>query len=380
MVTWLDEEHRRDKAEMAQIQQRLEAQALELEEQNRRLRDIEEQLIAFKARLTQYAQLEKALEQTKSEIVLLLEQYEEKRQQAMLEADRLHRVERENLTKTINEMRKELQAVKRHGEELEARKAEDKRLSDAVLNLQERLTEAEKKWREQEHTLAFAEEQRRHFAKRIARLQQENTDLIKRVDELESKFQYLSAQTQNISKKLEEVSLFEENLRQEQRQWLEAQQAAEQERARQMGDWAKQAEEFAKRMEEYAALMDLYAKQYERNKKALERLETLEASVKSTRDELYELHKVSQERQKKEWEEFREEMERRWKHQELQLEHQWKRQDEKDEELATKLQALETSIAKLREDFTTFLSINEEGIREMIANLQRTLANLVEQR
>ena len=46
MVNWLDEEHRRDRAEIARLQQRIEAQSSDIIEQARR---IQEQLRLYSA-------------------------------------------------------------------------------------------------------------------------------------------------------------------------------------------------------------------------------------------------------------------------------------------------------------------------------------------
>ena len=44
MVTWLDEERRRDKIESAKLQQRVESLATEIAEQARRIRELEGRL------------------------------------------------------------------------------------------------------------------------------------------------------------------------------------------------------------------------------------------------------------------------------------------------------------------------------------------------
>ena len=44
MVSWLDEEHRRDRAEIARLQQRLEAQSSDVIEQARRIQELEAKL------------------------------------------------------------------------------------------------------------------------------------------------------------------------------------------------------------------------------------------------------------------------------------------------------------------------------------------------
>ena len=44
MVNWLDEEHRRDRGEIARLQQRLESQSGDIIEQARRIQELEAQL------------------------------------------------------------------------------------------------------------------------------------------------------------------------------------------------------------------------------------------------------------------------------------------------------------------------------------------------
>ena len=51
MVTWLDEEHRRDRGEVAKLQQRIESQATEVVEQARRIQELESQLASTQAQL-----------------------------------------------------------------------------------------------------------------------------------------------------------------------------------------------------------------------------------------------------------------------------------------------------------------------------------------
>jgi peptidoglycan hydrolase CwlO-like protein len=49
MVTWLDEERRRDKTELAKLQQQVESLAAEIAEQARRIQELEEKLARTQA-------------------------------------------------------------------------------------------------------------------------------------------------------------------------------------------------------------------------------------------------------------------------------------------------------------------------------------------
>ena len=49
MVTWLDEERRRDKTDLAKLQQRVESLAAEVAEQARRIQELEQKLARTQA-------------------------------------------------------------------------------------------------------------------------------------------------------------------------------------------------------------------------------------------------------------------------------------------------------------------------------------------
>ena len=56
MVNWLDEEHRRDRAEIARVQQRIEAQSADIIEQARRIQELEGRLAGTQSQLTKFGE------------------------------------------------------------------------------------------------------------------------------------------------------------------------------------------------------------------------------------------------------------------------------------------------------------------------------------
>ncbi len=68
LVNWLDEEHRRDRAEIARLQQRIEAQSADVIEQARRIQELEGRLAGTQAHLGKFGQIEHAIQNTKLEI------------------------------------------------------------------------------------------------------------------------------------------------------------------------------------------------------------------------------------------------------------------------------------------------------------------------
>ncbi len=143
MTTWLDEEHRRDKAELIRLQQRLESQEGQLSDQSHTIQDLEGRLAGLQAQFLKFGQLEAALRQLKDEVTLLLQQTDERRQQETREAERVRAIERDNTARAVNEIRRDLQRLPRLDEEISLRKVEQQRVGEAVLIVQQQIASPE---------------------------------------------------------------------------------------------------------------------------------------------------------------------------------------------------------------------------------------------
>src|SRR5512136_1390849 len=118
MVTWLDEEHRRDREELAKLDQRLQSMAVEKQEQARRIQDLEGRLASTHAQLGRFTQIEQALQQLKNEVVVMFDKQTEARLHAEREAERARLSDRETLGRSVAETRKELTRLPRIEENL----------------------------------------------------------------------------------------------------------------------------------------------------------------------------------------------------------------------------------------------------------------------
>ncbi|MFN8444249.1 MAG: hypothetical protein U0175_25930, partial [Caldilineaceae bacterium] len=125
MVNWLDEEHRRDRAEIARLQQRIESQSADIIEQARRIQDLEGKLASTQSQFTRFNQIESAINNTRHELTSLVERDTETRTSAQRELERMRLTDREFLSREISEVRRELPRINRLEEAVEIRAVED---------------------------------------------------------------------------------------------------------------------------------------------------------------------------------------------------------------------------------------------------------------
>ena len=222
MVGWLDEEHRRDREELAKLGQRLQSMTVENQEQARRIQELEGRLASTQAQLTQFAQLQQALQQLKNEVIVMLDKQSDARLQGERETERARLSDREALSRGLAEIRKEIPRLGRVEEELVSRQAEDQRLSEMLLAMRQSLNNVSKDLDERTRTLPYMVEQRALDNKRIAQLQGEHVEIMKRTDALASKPPVFEERIGRLEKELQRIQPIPDQLRNDQQAFLES--------------------------------------------------------------------------------------------------------------------------------------------------------------
>jgi chromosome segregation ATPase len=356
MVTWLDKEHQRDRAELHQLQQRVETLAGEREEQAKRIIDLEAELAALHAYVDRVAQIEGYFERFKHEMNTLLEKSEARRQQALRDSDRVRQVEIENVTQTISEIRKEVEKFRRYDEELAARRADTQRLSETVARLQQQIMDANKSQDERVRSISYLEEQRHQDNKRMAQLQAQIPELFKKNELQLSRIQQL----EQLLPRMGEMRSSIDEMRQQQNQELERVQFQDAQRERQMKSWLEEAELQRQRMTEYEQRMERYAEQYQRIKKAMEDLQEFKEQIQRQQHETAELQRLAENRQRSQLEEWQTQEEQRWKKHTMEWDHQWSEYDKALAELTERATALEKRVKANEKQLQSLLQMAEE--------------------
>jgi hypothetical protein len=378
MLTWLDEERRQDKTELARLQELARSQAVEIAEQTKRIQELEGRLAGTQAHLSKIEKLDDFLQQFKDEIVLLVEKYDQQRRQAEKEARHLRQMDRENQSQAVAEIKKELSKLNRLEQELQIRRTEDKRLGEVVLNMQQELADVAKASELPARKITYLETQREQDAKRIAELQEETGQLLNRSEAQNRKLELLEDSVRRLELPISEWPGFRSELKQEQMRLIETQQLNEQQRQRQMESWAEELNEYRKNMEEYTARMYRFSELYEENKRALELLEKFEQRLKQTQGELMELQRLAEQRQREHLEEWQMENEKRWKKETLSWESQWREQARRDGELEETLKQVEKQTEWNRSRLVALFRDRSEQVRQQIIELEKQMAQAEE--
>ena len=376
MTTWLDEEHRRSKAELLQLQQRVGNQEGEFQDQARIIKDLEGRMAGMQAQILKYSQLQAALQELKEEVVHMLAEADERRQAEVREAERLRAVERDNLSRALNELRRDQQRVPRVEEEIAQRKAEQQRINESLLNMQQNLNALNQEVENKLRTLSFLDDGRQVDAKRIARLQQESLEALKRVEQQGARLQMIEDVWQRQERDTGELKELVAQFRTSQREFVEKQLLEFEQLKRQMTEWSECLDGYAKKMDGFIARMQEFTEAFREDRQLVGNITRFQEQIRREQNQVAELERLAEERQRRQLEQWQEENEKRWRKELLRWDHQWGEQDKRNNQIAGTFGEIETRLAQHRADIDAAWKFLESQITYQTQESRRWLGEV----
>ena len=371
MTTWLDEEHRRSKAELIQLQQMVANEEGELQDQARTLKDLEGRVAGMQTHLLKASHLQAAMQQLREEVVHLLAQADDRRQQEAREAERLRAIERDNVSRALNEIRRDLQRLPRVEEEVSLRKAEQQRVGESVLVIQQNLNALTQEVENKLRSIPFLEDGRQQDAKRIAQLQQESLEALKRTEQQGSRLQMLEDAVQRQERDSGEIKELVSQLRTSQRESIEKQLLETEHFKRQMAEWDERVAFFDKKFTDFAARMEQFSSSFREDRQVVESVERFQEGISREQAQVTELQRLAEERQRRQLEEWQEENEKRWRKELLRWEHQWGEQAKRNGQITETFGDVQGRLSQHRVEIDAAWKFLESQVNYQIQETRR---------
>lgn len=382
MVTWLDEEHRRDRAEIARLQQRIEAQSSDIVEQARRIQELEGRLAGTQAQLSRFNQVEQAIQNTKTELVGLVERAYEERVSGQRELERARMSDREMLSREIGEVRRELPRIGRVEEAVQLRIAEDERLGELIMSMRNQIGSLAKEIEERTRQIPFLVEQRTSDTKRIAQLQQETVELFKRAEATAGRLPLLEESIRKTANEIEKLPPMIDQLRDDQVKFMERTRVMIVDREQVLTRWQETIDEQKTIIAQVHERVQNFAQQIDISRRAVAEMQEFKDLILREQSQVAELQRLAEERIRREMDEFREDYERRRRKAELRQEHLWSEQEKYNKEVVDRfpplqhdLKMLETLVDqmwKLQETYGAYFTAMADS---WLSGMQQALKN-----
>lgn len=373
-VQWLDDERRKDKQEIAALQERLAALATDNGGLTRRLQQLESDLAASTAVLQRLAKIDEILDGYRKEMTRQLDELEQRRAEAGREDERLRKVEREGLNKSFSELRKGLENVARLERESQARKEEENRISRLVAELQNKVTEFNRFVDERARSAAVLDEGRRQDAKRITDLQTEFSELRRRVDENRGKLQVVEDVARRTEVRAGELVVAEAERRSLQTQWTETQALVQAERDRAWNELRDKTEASLKTFDEYGHRVEQYAETNREIKRAADELKQTSELLERRLTEAGEMQRLAEERFRQEWAAFLADDQKRWTTHMLLRDEQWREHDRLGAKEQERLDNLDEQMSEALDTLRHMQAVDANRLQSLLTLLREMMA------
>ncbi|MCC6187663.1 MAG: hypothetical protein IT318_01405 [Anaerolineales bacterium] len=368
-IQWLDDERRKDKQEITTLQERIAALAGENAAFARRLQETETALAAVTGSLQRVTKVDNLLDGYRKEMTRQLEEIERRRLEADKENERLRKIEREAVNKSLAELRRSLEVLPKLERDLGGRKDEDGRVNRQIAELQIKVADFNKHVDERNRAVTVLDEGRRQDVKRIVELQAETADLRKRIDDTRSKAEIIEDMVRRTDARLAEMFTAENERKAVQAQWLEAQAVVQTERDRAWIEHKTRTEATLHNLEDYARRIDQYSESFREMRRIVDEARQMVDLIERRVVESAEVHRLAEERFRQDWASFLADDQKRWTTHMLLRDEQWREHERATTKQVERMAALEEQLAEIGVTIRQFQAVD--------ANRMQTLLNVV---
>ncbi len=360
MIEWLDEERRRDKATIATLQERLTQQQDTIDTLNKRLNSIESDQSMLRGEMSTPGRDNESLDQLRKDMQQMIEQVEAKRLTAEREAERRAELAREANAKPVRDITEKLSKIERQTTELPSINVEKDRLSGTVASLQQRLDDLFKRMEEPDRRLAFLEEQRRQDARRLSEVESELPEVRKQIDSFKPKLSLIEELSLRNERKIQDVSAGDRDRREQIQQFIDQQTLLDQQREQQVKTLMDRFGEQDSQMQRNIERFETWAEAYREMKKIIDDFERIGDRLERRINEVAEMQRLSEERFRQEWNDWRSDDQKRWKQFTLSNDEVWRLHDKEFERFVTRLSEMETMFPPLQDNINRLWNLQRE--------------------
>ncbi len=360
MIEWLDEERRRDKANIATLEERLAQQQDTITMLSKRINSMESDQTVIRTQITPSGRETDLIEQVRKEVVQLIENVESKRLTAEREAERRADLARENAMRPVRELTEKLEKLERQTSTLPGYEVERERVSDTVASLQQRVDDLFKKVEEPDRRLAFLEEQRRQDSRRVSEVQSEVPEIQKQVDGVRPKLTLLEDLTLRIERRVQDVQNSERERREQIQQFIDQQTLQIQQRDQQIAELVKRFGEQDSQMQRNIERFETWQEAYRNMKKIIDDFERIGDRLERRINEVAEMQRLSEERFRQEWNDWTADDQKRWKQFTISNDEVWRSHDKEFDRFVAKMTEIEAMFPPMQDSLGRIWALERE--------------------
>ncbi len=364
-LAWLEEERRKDHSLLLSLQERLVALEGDYRAVTEQIKELGAGLAQINAVLGRFDQLEGRIAKVEREATQRVEDLEKRLEKRHRESEAAYREDLENLREYIAQAHTRLEVLPSLEQGLVQREQEILELRRAIEALEARLESAERSEEDRVRTIRLLQEAQDRTTQRLVDVQGEVTAFRKRLDEQAAQIQVFGETLRKLELRLQDLSTAEHQRKQEQKDFLEAQNRRWVKWERTWKSWESRfqgLEELSQQVEDRLRSWDELQREV---KRAQERFEGMSERMERRINEITELQRLAEDRFRQEWTTFKADDQKRWANYML-------AQDERNRDLERRLERLNEQLTQLQDGLQALddvVKMTDEQVRKRLQGL-----------
>jgi len=366
-VQWLDDERRKDKNTIAQLEERILSVEGKLAASDQKNIDLSGEVIRLKTIINRMDNFDEAMVLHRKEILKQVQTQEKQSAQRDDEILAVLRAEIRTYEAPIFEIRRDLEATRSLKTDMTARVSEENRLSRALDELKKEMIDLRRSEEEQSRIYRLLEDGRRQDTKRITDLQGELVALRKRADEQRGRLDVTDTTLRRLETRLNEVVMAEEGRSEAQIAFQEKQALIAVEREAVWKDWRARFETIEKQSVDVENQLQSLDATYITVKRTQEAVDDLMLRVERRINEVAEIQRLAEERFRQEWNTFKADDQKRWTNYTLSQDEQRGEIGRRFDRLTDRITYMEDSLQEIRDVLQYTNELNSQSLNALLA-------------
>lgn len=311
-IEWLDDERRKDKGTITDLQKRLAKLEGQYERSKKKDKELNSQVTRLSVLVDKVDHYDAALEKYRADMKKEMDSRETRTKRREKDAKKRQSNDIDAINKTVEEVREELTTILKVKENMLVIQDNDTRLTKQIAEVQEKLKRVDDLDSEWNQNLRSMADDRRQDEKRAADVQGELSALRKRTDEHRAKLDLVEGGQKKGDSRLTELLEIENERKDAQFEFIEGINRKIDEQDKTWREWNKKFDEINKQ----SGQLKEYIQDFEETKRAVnnarEAFESITDQIGRRINEITEMQRLGEERFRQEWATFKADDQKRW--------------------------------------------------------------------
>jgi len=368
-IKWLDDERRKDKATISELEDRLQELEGKLDASNKKQVEFDSDITRLRTSIARVDDFENGLADFRVERKKELKDYEKITKSWINDAKKNLRTQIQGIETQQKSLGEDFKRVKDLEKNMKTRIEEEIRFNASLRETEKDVSEIKQAYKEYQRYSRSAKEERQKEVKRITDLQGEQSALRKRVDEQRGLLDIVNSDYQKMKNRIQELESIRRDLLKEQEIFLEEAALQNTERESTWKNWMTRFDSIEKQAQDLDEQMTKLDSTHRGVKRMQDELKDLSTLLDRRVNEITEIQRLADERFRQEWGTFTADDQKRWtnytlsqKEQSKILERQYKEGEERISLLEDGMQEIEDQLGQL----SSYSEIQLQGLLTLI--------------